>query len=74
MMRWPYIQSSAQDLVNPKKALERFNALDVDLATIGAKRRPFTLMVHDEMRIEVDCPVGREAEAQAMIDKHFPSE
>jgi len=74
MIKWPYIQSSAMDIstAGARKALERFEALDTELATIGATRRPIVMAVHDEARIEIDCPKGRESEARAILDKHFP--
>jgi hypothetical protein len=53
-------------------ALKRFEALEADLATIGAKVKQPVLMVHDEARIEIDCPKGCEVEAYAMLEKHFP--
>lgn len=76
MMKWPYIQSSAMDVstAGARKALERFKALDVELATIGAKRKPIVMMVHDEAEIEIDCPKGREREAMAILRKHFPQD
>lgn len=77
MIRWPYIQSSAMDVLGTRrgavKALQRFEALDAELAKIGARRKPGCLQVHDEMNIEIDCPKGHEYEARLILAKYFPS-
>ncbi len=72
MMKFHYIQSCISDanVANPRK---RFDELEAELATIGAKVHWPVVMLHDDARIEIDCPVGREAEAAVILNKHFPS-
>jgi len=66
-----HMQSSAADCGTGRHAFDRFKALEADLAVIGAK--PHVVGVtHDDVHIEIDCPIGREAEARALLDKHFP--
>lgn len=70
MMKFHYFQACASDSVADGR--KRFDAIEAELATIGAKVRWPIMMVHDDARIEIDCPVGREAEAAAILNKHFP--
>lgn len=71
--RWPFIQSSSADVIGANKAHERFTSLEAELATIGAKIRAPVLMVHDEVRFDVEVPSGLEAQAAAITDKYFPN-
>jgi hypothetical protein len=72
-MRFHYFQSSVADISAGKNAHRRFDELEAALAEIGATVKWPIMAVHDEARIEIDCPQGREAEATAILDKHFPS-
>ncbi len=74
VMKFHYIQSSAADVSGRSNARARFDALEAELATIGAKVKWPIVMTHDDARIEIDCPEGHEAEATAILNKHFPSE
>jgi DNA-binding CsgD family transcriptional regulator len=69
---WPYIQSSGAD-VSAKKARERFTSLEAELAAVGAKINVPILMIHDEIRFDVDVPEGMEAQVAAIMDKYFPN-
>jgi len=71
-MRFHYIQSSAADISNGKNARGRFDELTAALAEIGATVKWPIMAVHDEARIEIDCPVGREVEAEAILNRIFP--
>ena len=73
MMKFHYFQSSATDISAGKNARKRFDELEAELATIGATVKFPIMAIHDEARIEIDCPEGREAEATAILNKHFPS-
>jgi hypothetical protein len=72
MMRFHHFQANAADVVKSPDAFKRFDALEAELATIGATVKLPILMVHDEACIEIDCPEGREAEAATILNKHFP--
>jgi hypothetical protein len=67
---YQFIQSSAAD-VTTKNVRGRFDALATDLAVIGASYH-VAVQTHDDVHIKITCPPGREAEAQALLDKHFP--
>ena len=71
-MKFHYIQSSAADVSNGKNARKRFDELTAALAEIGATVKWPVMMVHDEARIEIECPQGREAEAEAILNRIFP--
>jgi len=70
-MKFHYIQSSVANIDTPS-ARKRFDALTTELAAIGASIEWPIMMTHDDARIEIDCPQGREAEATAILNKHFP--
>jgi hypothetical protein len=72
MMKFHYIQSSLAD-VDTSRTRKRFDELTTELATIGATVQWPIVMTHDDARIEIDCPQGRETEATAILNKHFPS-
>jgi hypothetical protein len=71
-MRFHYFQSSIADISNGKNAHKRFDELTAALAEIGATVKWPIMAVHDEARIEIDCPQGREAEAEAILNRIFP--
>jgi hypothetical protein len=71
-MKFHYFQSSAADISNSKNARKRFDELIIALAEIGATVKWPIMQTHDDARIEIDCPQGREAEATAILDRIFP--
>lgn len=72
MLKFHYIQSSAADSIGRSNIRERFDALEAELAAIGAKLRWPIMMVHDDARLEIDCPADRQTEATEILNKHFP--
>jgi len=72
MMKFHYVQSSAADVVGRSNMRERLDALEAELAMINATVKWPIVMTHDDARIEIDCPQGREAEAATILNKHFP--
>lgn len=72
MLKFHYIQSSAADVIGRSNMRERLDALEAELATIGAKVCWPIMMVHDDARLEIDCPTERQSEATEILNKHFP--